>query len=93
MAVNSMNDFFKPRVFLRPTKHIGRTVVPDMPVSLEQYKGPYKRRKQRRWRLANPAHTVSDGVFYVHGQTIICHESDAILVAEIFRLSGFEVLY
>lgn len=88
-----MIESFKPRVFLRPTKHIGRTVVPAPPESLENYKGPYKKRKQRRWRQSNPAYTVSDGTFYVHREnTIICHENDVLRVAEFFRQSGFDVI-
>lgn len=87
-----MNNSFKPRVFLRPTKHIGTVVVPEPPASIDDYKGPYKRRKQRRWRMANPAYTVSNGTFYVVNEnTIICHENDVIRVAEAFRQSGFEV--
>lgn len=84
---------FKPRVFLRPTKHIGRKVVPEMPADLLNYRGPYKSRKQRRWRQANPVYTVSDGTFYVFREnTVICHDNDAIWVAEFFRQQGFDVL-
>lgn len=83
---------FKPRVVIRSTSHIGKTVVPEMPANLLTFKGPYKARKQKRWRRENPPYTVSDGSFYLWRGFIICHENDVIRVAEMFRQHGFAVI-
>lgn len=82
---------FKPRVFIHGNGP-GKTIFPEMPATLLAYKGPYKARKQKRWRKANPAYTVSDGTFYLVGNHAICHEHDVIRVAEVFRQHGFDVI-
>lgn len=53
---------------------LGKTVYPQPPA---MKKGPYLKRRIKRWHRAHPPYTVGDGQYWwVNGEQIWCHPDD-----------------
>lgn len=71
---------------IQPDYYVGDLVVPDMPEGLLNYRGPYRKRKQQRWRREHPAYYVAAGRYYLlWGSVVVCHPDDARRLPELLN--------
>lgn len=67
------------------TIYAGDLTIPPMPEHLVRYKGPYRKRKQKKWRKLNPAYHAPSGKYYQMGNVIMCHPVDAAKLRSTLR--------
>lgn len=77
-----MNPLYGLRI--EPSIHVGDMVIPELPEALVKYRGPYRQRKQRRWRREHPARYVAAGRYYLlRGNTVVCHPDDVPILRQL----------
>ena len=65
-----------PLLKITVSEFVGDLVTPELPAKLANWRGPYKRRRQKRWYRAHKPYYRANGKCLISRDLLVCHPAD-----------------